>query len=113
MFDRAFYYILDEAHNVIAISDLMAWGQWFEENDALRRVGSDIINGIRVSTVFLGLDHNYGSGAPLLFETMIFDKSADSSLNGMMWRYSTWAEAEEGHKAAVRTVRAAFIKKAS
>lgn len=47
-----------------------------------------------VSTVFLGLDHNWGEGPPLVFETMVFrDGNGDDCQ-----RYSTWLQAMEGHR---------------
>ena len=79
--------------------DLMKWGMWFET--ANRHVADTHIGGIRVSTVFLGIDHQFGRGLPLLFETMVFrGKSGEET-----WRYETWQEAEAGHKAAVEMVR--------
>lgn len=64
-----------------------------------RRVGDDTVAGdVRVSTVFLGLDHQFDDdGPPLLFETMIFGGKHD----GYQERYSTWEEAEAGHKIAL------------
>lgn len=53
-----------------------------------------------VSTVFLGLDHQYGDGPPLLFETMVFGGPLDHEMN----RYSTWNEAEKGHQEMVERV---------
>ena len=53
-----------------------------------------------VSTVFLGLDHSFVSGPPVLFETMIFGGQYDQE----MWRYHTKAEAEIGHKAVVQAL---------
>lgn len=67
-----------------------------------RKVGLDIIDGVRVSTVFLALDHGYGDEPPLLFETMIFGGEHDDYQE----RYSTWEEAEAGHKRAVKMVGA-------
>jgi hypothetical protein len=52
------------------------------------------------STVFIGLDHNWGEGPPLVFETMIFGGEFDQ----YQYRYSTWAEAEAGHAVAVGMV---------
>src|SRR5262245_14898324 len=49
---------------------------------------------ILISTVFLGLDHQWMDGPPLLFETMVFN----GPCNEFQERYSTWKEAEEGHK---------------
>ena len=57
----------------ILCDDFMVWGRWFEKARCTgRRVRQTYINDIRVSTVFLGLDHGWGEGEPILFETMIF-----------------------------------------
>ena len=82
--------------------DLLNWGQWMEKNHQNRHVGDDLLEtsvegekiSIRVSTVFIGLDHNFGEGDPLLFETMIFG----GPHSGDTYRYHTWGEAEEGHR---------------
>jgi hypothetical protein len=72
----------------------MQWARAFE--DDMRRVAFDENGDIRVSTVFLGLDHNLYGDRPELFETMIFGGPHDEE----QWRYATWDEAEAGHKAA-------------
>ncbi len=84
-------YILD-GHTPVACDDLMRWAQWFEK--AERRVAfTDVAPGVQVSTVFLGMDHNWGEGPPVLFETMVFrDGHGDEEE-----RYCTWDEAERGH----------------
>lgn len=56
-----------------------------------------------VSTVWLGLDHGWGDGKPLIFETMVFGGSMADEL---CQRYSTEAEAEAGHREVVATVAA-------
>ena len=53
-----------------------------------------------VSTVFLGLDHAFDGGTPLLFETMIFGGEHDEYQE----RYATWDEAEAGHLVAGMTI---------
>ena len=70
-------------------------------DDAGRRVGWDEIGDVRVSTVLLVLDHGWGDGPPLIFETMIFGGEHDEE----QWRYSTREEAEEGHRRAVALVK--------
>lgn len=50
-----------------------------------------------VSTVFLGLDHSFDEGCPVLFETMVFE-GPDA---GYMERYHTWDEAVAGHERIV------------
>lgn len=48
---------------------------------------------VQVSTVFLHIDCNYGTGKPELFETMVFGGEYDEH----QWRYATWDEALKGH----------------
>src|SRR5439155_18615507 len=64
-------YILNEAGNPVAEPDLQKWGEWLQTSPA-RHVGDDTIGPSRVSTVFLGLDHQFGEGQPILWETMVF-----------------------------------------
>lgn len=65
-----------------------------------RRVALDEFpGGSRVSTVWLGLDHSFGAGPPLIFETMVFGGEDFDDLD--MERYATEEEAIEGHKAMV------------
>jgi hypothetical protein len=88
-------YILD-GKTVVECDDILKWGLWFEKAD--RRVAETEKDGIRVSTVFLGIDYSFGEGRPLLFETMIFGGEHDEE----QWRYSTWEEAEKGHEEACK-----------
>lgn len=56
-----------------------------------------------VSTVFLGVDHQFDPTLPpLLFETMIFGGPNDHE----RWRYGTWDEAAAGHERIVAALRA-------
>lgn len=64
----------------------------------------DELGDVRVSTVFLGLDHGWGRGAPEIFETMIFGGKHSESC----WRYSTREEAIAGHRVALELARAAL-----
>lgn len=66
-----------------------------------RLVGTTEVGDSRVSTVFLGLDHSYGEGDPVLFETLVFD----GALDGEMERYHTFEEAKAGHLAMVKRVQ--------
>lgn len=89
-------YVL-KGHTPVRCSNLEEWALWFET--ANRHVAkTDVAPGVNVSTVFLSMDHRWvGGGPPLLFETMIFGGEHD----GYQDRYSTWDEAEAGHKKAV------------
>lgn len=104
--------ILDANGKVVLEPDLIKWAQWKEANDAACRVADtqfthpDSGATIRVSTVFLGLDHGmHYDKNPLWFETMVFG----GTLNERQWRYETWAQASEGHKSAVSEVKKAEV----
>jgi hypothetical protein len=86
---RAHLYILDDKGEPVAVETetefctelddgLIRWGRFFEQRD-LRRVALEEVNGIRISTVFLGIDHGWGGGPPVLWETMCF---ADGPTDG-------------------------------
>ena len=78
------------------IDDILEWAMWFETAD--RFVANITLpNKVQVSTVFLGLNHSFGGGTPILFETMIFG----GKHNEYQERYATWEEAEAGHLRAV------------
>ncbi len=63
-------YLLDGDTPVVC-DDLLEWAAGFEKTDV--HVADETISGITISTVFLGIDHNFlPTGSPLLFETMIF-----------------------------------------
>jgi len=70
--------------------DLMAWARWFEDAD--RHVALTEQGDVRVSTVFLGLDHGW-RGPPVLYETMAFVGHDSVGCE----RYATWTQAEAGH----------------
>jgi hypothetical protein len=95
------YYILDENGNVQPC-ELLTWAAWFEDNREKRRLAHDVLPGaVEVSTIFLGVDHDFGSGPPLIFETMIFGGPHDQYQE----RYSTKAQALDGHARAVAMAR--------
>jgi hypothetical protein len=71
----------------------------------IERVAYDEVGEVRVSTVFLAIDHQWEEGMPpLLFETMIFGGEYD----GYQQRCSTWEQAEQHHATTVALVRASF-----
>jgi hypothetical protein len=78
-------------------------GTWCLPN---RVVGQDTLpDGTLVSTVFLVIDHQYGDGPPLLFETMVFP-DPESGVESFCERYATWIEAEAGHAAVLAQLHA-------
>ena len=92
--DRPRYYKL-VGHQAVGTDNMFEWARYFDGamNDRRRVDLTYLDTDVHVSTVFLGLDHNFTEcGPPILFETMIFG----SELNLSMRRYSTWDEAAAG-----------------
>lgn len=82
---------------------LLEWGKWLETDERIVE-GTDLEGDVRVSTVFLGIDHNFhGTGRPLLFETMIFGGEHDQ----YQIRCATYDEAKKMHTRALWLVRGA------
>ncbi|MGP3790524.1 hypothetical protein [Pseudomonas sp. B392_1p] len=85
----------------VACEDPLEWSRWYACADS--RVAQTLIDDVRISTVFLGLDHNpLPTGDPILFETMVFVGDEIHSTN----RYFIWEEAEAGHAEMVERIRA-------
>lgn len=90
--------------------ELLEWANKFEHSD--RQIDRTWMwfGLVRVSTVWLGLDHDFSrpldkvNPHPLIFETMIFIHGRGDK----MWRYSTKDEAKAGHAAAVKFCRNPF-----
>jgi hypothetical protein len=92
------YYILD-GHRPVAV-DLMTWSRWFEKADRKVRK-SELEDGRVVSTVFLGVDHAFGDGPPLVFETMVFPVDSDQEI---CERCATWEQAEAQHEQVLASI---------
>lgn len=99
-------YVLDENGDPEHTEDTLRWGSFFED-DKNRILKQTHVGDYFVSTVFLGIDHAFMGGKPILWETMIFDTTEDK----MTWavgkeiyqkRYHTKAEALVGHNEALR-----------
>ncbi len=78
----------------------------FEET---RRIAETLIEGstdVRISTVFLTIDHSWSGGPPILFETMVF--GGPEEIDRWQERYSTLEDARAGHERAVAMVRKAM-----
>ena len=74
------------------------WSRLFEDND-YRRIGLDTVGQVRVSTVWLGMDHAFLGGEPEIFETMVF--GGDNWIEQDRIHYRTEAEALAGHQRIV------------
>jgi hypothetical protein len=85
-------------HEPVPEPDLMAWSMWMENAD--RHLRDTARDDVRISTVFLGLDHGFGDGRPVLFETMLFVNGSEAGVE----HYRTWAAAAAGHARWVNKV---------
>lgn len=120
-------FILDLDGNPVMEPDLLKWAAWFEERgtrivrQTVVRAGKiiedvtgttpkkpKVAGDILVSTVFLSLDHGWGTDKPVLWETMMFPDA-----NGCEYqeRYSSKEDALIGHQKAVDIALQDSIKK--
>lgn len=94
-------YILNAEGEPEESHDVRVWAKWFGNNDNRRLAATELPGNVRVSTVFLGIDHSWESGPPVLWETMIFG----GPHNDYQRRYSSRAAAVVGHDTAVRIAK--------
>lgn len=115
------YFVLDENGNVKEVHDVRIWATWFETHQKEKILIQEQVGPAWVSTVFLGLNHAFGDGPPLIFETMVFDsteetrnepvvlgKPAPQWTEEEMYRYSTREEALAGHAKVVEKLKYLF-----
>jgi hypothetical protein len=102
-------YKLKDGHPVPCSADDPEWGAMMENGD-LRRVAFDVVDGVEVSTVFLGIDHRHTtSGPPMLYESMTFSARPDHV--EQQERYTNREDALKGHAALVEWVRAGMLQR--
>lgn len=91
-----------EGHTPVAVSSFEEFMRWeLETLHEQKIVRKDVVGGVEISTVFLGRNHQFRDGPPLVFETMVFGGAGDYQA-----RYSTWEQAEQGHARALAQVLA-------
>jgi hypothetical protein len=91
--DSTVRYFDRQGRRITAAECVPLWADHAQRRVAVTDVSADV----RVSTVWLGLDHSWDDGPPLIFETLVFG----GPLDGEMERYSTEAQAIAGHAAMV------------
>lgn len=108
------HYLLDENHQPQPV-DLLVWAKWFETSD--RHVRLTRVGPYTVSTVFMGLDHNFfHQGPPILFETMVMidmeteikfvaPRTMRVSFLDIQERCCTWEEALLQHQRVIDQIR--------
>ncbi len=97
-------YILVDGKPVLE-PDPRKFDDWYQDI-ANRRVGKTKVGNRTVSTVFLAIDHNFGTSLepePVLWETMVFPD--DSSEDEACYRYTSVESARAGHEAIVKELQ--------
>jgi hypothetical protein len=107
--------ILDNGF-VVSCPNVTKWTAWMEESfvDGSHWIATDDIQGFRVETVFLGINHNIPEiEPPLWFESMVYRESADGThgvrIKYDTLRYSTVADAVAGHLSICEKVKGGEI----
>jgi hypothetical protein len=99
------WYILNDANEPVG-ADVLDAAKWQEEHKDRRIVEQTQCGHVFVSTVFLGLDHSWDGGPPVLWESMTFqcDDTGTITDRGELDadRYTSHADAEAGHAAIVQ-----------
>ena len=108
---------LDKEGNPISTEE---WSR-LKDDEEYHRVGLDQVGPYMVSTVWIGLDHQFMEGGPpLIFETMVFTTTAwnadrnEEDHEGLLdldcVRYSTEHEARRGHQDMVTLIKATYVE---
>lgn len=90
--------------------DPATWSKLFADVAYKRAARSKILSAadpsqsFDVSTVWMGVDHSFDDGPPLIFETMVFAEGSSTDLDCR--RYPTLALAEAGHVETLAVVAA-------
>lgn len=103
--DMPEYFLLNKNHEAVPCS-MLEWAQAYEGMEG-RIVQKTNVGNAEISTVFLGLNHNFGQGPPAIFESMVFGGQFDDE----QCRYATWDEAVTGHWELVAKVVEDDMKK--
>lgn len=89
----------DKDGNPMSLED---WAKKHSDFD-YKSIGDDRSEMWQVSTVWLGINHNFiGEGPPIIFESMVFRNDPEDWEDHDCRRYSTLAEAEAGHAELVK-----------
>ena len=86
--------------------EMLEWANLFEKRredlspESWWRKRTEVGADLEVSTVWLGLNHRWSDGPPLIWETMIFGGDHDLQC----WRYSSRQAAYDDHERIVRAL---------
>jgi hypothetical protein len=96
------FYILDHEDQPVPANGALQWAHWRDLHPEKAQVAKDVVDGVLISTVFLGMNHAFmDNELPLLFETMIFGGGHDH----YQTRCSTKDQALIMHSKALKLVK--------
>ena len=102
------YFLLDGENVVYPCEDLTLWQKGMAELSVSGRktIAYTSIDGMFVSTIFLGINKNMNNAyPPLVFESMIAGKTRDIEVDPTYFYYSDYKEAMDGHTVACDITR--------
>jgi hypothetical protein len=103
---KPLHYILAPNHMPVPCPDEASWRLWMMTSQEERQVAETVVCGVRISTAFLGIDHNWTStGYPKLFETLVLGGDLHESRE----RYAFWDDAMAGHEQWVARVEGTMV----
>jgi hypothetical protein len=92
------FYILDSQGKPVQEYHPIRYADWMIRHDTERVLKCEKIGAVHISTVFLGVALGYRRGRPILWETAIIRAKGTEPIA----RYTSAAQAERGHRAAMR-----------
>lgn len=90
------YYKLDMLGNAIEC-DFMESSSWLATHEDRRLIAITQFPQVVISTIFLGVDLSMPDEPPKLFESLVSGVKQYRAINGIHARYTTRAEALNGH----------------
>lgn len=99
------WFTLDDQEQLVPVDIVNTTAKW--DPHGVWKPIQETVDGFMVSTVFLGTDHRFGDGPPLLWETMVFDHRDDprDMIDIYCERYESAKAAREGHQVAIQWVK--------
>ena len=101
-------YILNDFGENVPCPDLHKWAKWMETGNRESCHLVDHVGPLIISTVFLGLDHSFGNGPPILWELMVFSEDSREWEEHHTQRFTHMKDAHEFHRGYVEGLREKF-----
>jgi len=94
------YFIL-QGRQPVPVETHLQWALWCGSHAEDAVVGCDQVDGVEITTAFVGVNTQNGPSAEALVFQTLCERGAETEVVG---NYATWEEAERGHQDALRRV---------